>query len=288
MIIAVVGPTGVGKTKLSVKLAQKYQGIIVNFDAVQVYKALDIGSAKVTEQEKEGIEHFLLDIKSPDEEYSVKEYQDDVRKILDKYHNRNIIMVGGTGLYLCAALFDYRFEEEKKSVTYDDLSNEELYQLALKKDPNMQIHPNNRVRLVRFLNKEIIKNVEPKLLYPNVHFIGLTTNRDKLYSIINNRVDKMIEMGLIDEVKNVYHKYPHSKVLHTAIGYKEIISYLNGDTSLEQAIDIIKQKSRNYAKRQYTWFNNKMDVNWVETNYEHFDDTVEQVINIIENKKPNL
>ena len=282
MIVAIVGPTGVGKTKLSIMLAKKYDAIIVNFDAVQIYRYLNIGSAKIAENEKEQVPHFLLDIKNPDEEYSVKEYQDDVRIILNKYKNRNIIMVGGTGLYLCAALYDYRFLDEKTSETYDNLSNEELYKLALEKDSNMNIHQNNRVRLIRFLNKENTKIVEPKLLYKNVHIIGLTTNRDDLYEKINHRVDEMIKSGLIDEVKDLYIRYPKSKVLHCAIGYKEIIDYLDGKTSLDVAIDTIKKKSRNYAKRQYTWFNNKMQVNWLETDYDNFKNTYQKTIDLIE------
>ena len=284
MIIAVVGPTGVGKTKLSIKLAKKYDAIIINFDAVQVYKELNIGSAKILEEEKEGIQHFLLDIKKPNEEYSVKEYQDDVRRILKENNNRNIVMVGGTGLYLCAALFDYRFMDDKNDYNYDDLSNDELYNLALKKDQNMTIHKNNRIRLIRFLNKENILNVEPKLLYNNVHFIGLTTNREHLYTIINNRVDKMVNDGLLEEVKDLYQKYPNSKVLHSAIGYKEIIDYIEQRTTLDDAIYLIKKKSRNYAKRQYTWFNNKMHVNWIETDYDNFDNTYQKAIELIENK----
>ena len=282
MIVAIVGPTGVGKTKLSIMLAKRYDAIIINFDAVQVYKELNIGSAKITEIEKEGIPHFLIDIKNPDEEYSVKEYQDDVRKLLEKYKNRNIILVGGTGLYLCAALYDYRFLDEKTSENYDDLTNEELYKLSLEKDSNMNIHQNNRVRLIRFLNKTNTDNVEPILLYKNVHIIGLTTNRDNLYQKINQRVDSMLKNGLIEEVKDLYNKYPKSKVLHSAIGYKEIIDFLEGKTSLDIAIEAIKKKSRNYAKRQYTWFNNKMQVNWLETDYENFNNTYQKAINIIE------
>ena len=282
MIVAIVGPTGVGKTKLSIMLAKKYDAIIINFDAVQIYKKLNIGSAKVTESEKEGIPHYLLDIKNPDEEYSVKEYQDDVRNLLEKYQDRNIILVGGTGLYLCAALYDYRFLDEKTSETYDNLSNEELYKLAKEKDSNMNIHQNNRVRLIRFLNKENTKIVEPKLLYKNVHIIGLTTNRDNLYQIINKRVDDMINNGLIKEVEDLHHKYPKSKVLHSAIGYKEIIDYLEGKISLDTAVETVKKKSRNYAKRQYTWFNNKMHVNWLETDYENFNNTYQKAIDLIE------
>ena len=285
MIIAVVGPTGVGKTKLSIKLAQKYDAVIVNFDAVQIYSFLNIGSAKVTEEEKENVKHLMLDVKEPDEEYSVKEYQEDARKVLNDYKDRNIILVGGTGLYLSALLYDYRFTDDKSSDTFEDYTNDELYQMALEKDQNMQIHKNNRQRLIRFLNKDISNICPAKLLYKDAIVIGLTTNRDNLYEKINNRVDKMFESGLLEEVKDLYQKYPSSKVLHSAIGYKEIIDYLNGNISLDAAKDDIKKKSRHYAKRQYTWFNNQMDVTWFNTDYDNFDNTVNEVISYVENKK---
>lgn len=277
MIVAVVGPTGVGKTKMSIELAKKYNAIVINSDAVQVYKELNIGSAKITEDEKEGMPHFLFDIKEPNEEYTVKDYQDDLRFLLEKYKDRNIIIVGGTGLYLCAGLMDYRFEEESNNETYDELSNEELYKLALEKDSNIDIHQNNRVRLIRFLNKKQTEKVEPKLLYNNVHFIGLTTQRDHLYEIINQRVDKMMQSGLLEEVKVLYKKYPNSRILHSAIGYKELVDYHDNKISLDEAINNIKQNSRHYAKRQYTWFNNKMNVKWFNTNYENFEETINNV-----------
>ena len=283
MILAVVGPTGVGKTKMSVELAKHYNAIIVNCDAVQVYQEMNIGSAKATDQEKENIDHYLIDIVKPSDYYSVKNYQEDLRKILDTNKDRNIIIVGGTGLYLTAGILDYRFEDEETNETYDDLSNEELYELALKKDNSMQIDKNNRVRLIRFLNRSNNDIVPAKPLY-DVSIIGLTTTRDNLYRIIDNRVDEMIQNGLVDEVKELYNKYPESRVLKTAIGYKEIIEYLNNTVSLDEAIDNIKKNSRHYAKRQYTWFNNKLDVKWFDVNYEDFSKTVNDVIDYIESK----
>ncbi len=283
MILAVVGPTGVGKTKMSVELAKHYNAIIVNCDAVQVYQEMNIGSAKATDQEKENIDHYLIDIVKPSDYYSVKNYQEDLRKILDTNKDRNIIIVGGTGLYLAAGILDYRFEDEETNETYDDLSNEELYELALKKDNSMQIDKNNRVRLIRFLNRSNNDIVPAKPLY-DVSIIGLTTTRDNLYRIIDNRVDEMIQNGLVDEVKELYNKYPESRVLKTAIGYKEIIDYLNNIVSLDEAIDNIKKNSRHYAKRQYTWFNNKLDVKWFDVNYEDFSKTVNDVIDYIESK----
>jgi len=277
MIVAIVGPTGVGKTRMSIELAKALNAIIINCDAVQIYKELNIGSAKASIEEREGIPHYLLDIKSVNENYTVKDYQKDLRNLLAQYQNQNIIIVGGTGLYLCAGLMDYRFEEETENNLYENLTNEELYQMALKKDPDVDIHPNNRVRLIRFLNKEMTSKVEPILLYDNVHFIGLTTQRENLYNIINKRVDKMMELGLLEETKSLYEKYPESRVVHSAIGYKELIDYLNGNVSYEEAVDKIKQNSRHYAKRQYTWFNNKMNVTWFNVDYLDFNKTISSV-----------
>ncbi len=274
MIIVIVGPTGVGKTKLSIELAKYYNASIINADAVQIYKGLDIGSAKITEDEKEGIKHYLLDIKDINEEYSVCDYQKDARKILDSNLDKNIIFCGGTGLYISAALMDYRFYEDENNLTYDEYSNEELYELVLKKDKNSKIDKNNRVRIIRFLNKKNIDLVKPILLYKNVIFIGLTTNREKLYEVINKRVDKMFDDGLIDEVKKLYKDNKDSKILNRAIGYKEVIKYLKQEISLEEAKELIKKNSRHYAKRQYTWFNNKMDIKWFNVNYENFAETI--------------
>lgn len=284
MIVAIVGPTGVGKTKMSVELAKRYNAIIINADAVQVYKELNIGSAKATEEEKDGVKHFLLDFKEPSENYTVSDYQKDAREIIAKYKDRNIIFCGGTGLYLCAALMDYRFYEDISNETYDDLTNAELYELALKKDKNVKIAKNNRVRLIRFLNKNPKEVVEPKLMYDNVFFVGLTTNRDNLYDIINNRVDKMFAMGLVEEVANLVKKYPSSRVLNSAIGYKEVIPYLRGEYTLEETKELIKKNSRHYAKRQYTWFNNKMDVKWFLVNYAEFDKTIDMVKKYIDER----
>lgn len=276
MKIFIMGPTGVGKTKLSVELAKIYDAYIINCDAVQVYKGLDIGSAKVTEEEKCGIKHFLFDIKNPDEEYSVKDYQTDLRNLFDKYSKKNLIIVGGTGLYATAGAYDYRFNDEEKK-DYSNYFLEDLYKLAKEKDINCNIDKNNRIRLERFLQKDLTSLVEPTLLYNDAIFIGLTTSRENLYKIINKRVDKMIDNGLVQEVKNLYTNYPKSKILKRAIGYKEIIDYLDNKITLEEAVDEIKKNSRHYAKRQYTWFNNKMDIKWFEVNFNYFNETIDNV-----------
>ena len=282
MIICVVGPTGVGKTKMSVALAKKYNAIIVNCDATQVYKELDIGSAKATKEEQEGIKHYLLDFKNLNESYTVYEYQKDARKIIENNKNKNIIFVGGTGLYLKAALYDYRFtEEDDNHIDYKDKTNEELYNIALKKDPNMKIHINNRQRLIRFINKQNVDKVEPRPLYKHI-IIGLTTPRENLYRIINNRVDDMIKKGLIAEVKKFYDQDIKTKPLLSSIGYKELYKYFNKELTLEETIELIKKNSRHYAKRQYTFFNNQLDVNWFDVNYDNFNETIEKVVKFIE------
>ena len=281
MILCIVGPTGVGKTKLSIELAKRYNGIVVNADSMQVYKELNIGTAKVTENEKENIKHFLFDIKEPTEMYTVYDYQKDLRNILDNNKDKNIIIVGGTGLYIKAGLYNYVFETENDiNNAYDNLTNEELYNLVLIKDPNTSIHINNRKRMIRFLNKKETVKDKDKLLY-NVKFIGLTTSREILYDRINKRVDDMIKNGLIEEVKSLYDKNIKSKAIMTGIGYKELYDYFDGNISLEDAINLIKQRSRHYAKRQYTWFNNQMDIKWFDVDFDDFNNTINEVINYI-------
>ena len=281
MIICVVGPTGVGKTKLSVMLAKNYNGIVINADASQVYQELNIGTAKIKEEEKEGVEHYLFDIVNPRANYTVADYQKDLRNLIDKYQDRNIILVGGSGLYIMAGLYDYKFNNiEYKD--YSKYSNEELYQMCLDVDKNIDIHVNNRRRLEMFLNKNGIIENNASLLYKDTYFIGLTTDRDILYNKINRRVDEMINDGLVEEVRKLYQKYGKTRILSSSIGYKEIIRYFDRDISLEDAIDLIKKNSRHLAKRQYTWFNNKMHITWFNTDFNNFDNTYNAVVKFIE------
>lgn len=284
MIYVVCGPTGVGKTKLSVMLAHHFNGIVVNADSMQVYQDLNIGTAKVTEEEKENITHLLFDIVKPTDMYTIYDYQKDLRKVIELNKDKDIILVGGSGLYIKAGLYDYSFVEEQQQETFDNLTNEELYQKVLKIDPNTNIHINNRKRLIRRLNQKEISQNGNNLLYDAL-FIGLTTSRDKLYERINMRVDKMIEDGLIDEVKSLYIKNIRSKAIMTGIGYKELYAYFDNKISQEEAIDLIKQRSRQYAKRQYTWFNNQMDVKWFDVDFNNFDNTFKSVLNYIEENK---
>ena len=289
-VIVILGPTAVGKTKLSIELAKHFNGEIINGDSTQVFKELDIATAKVTEEEKENIPHHLFDIKNIDENYTVYDYQKDsrnkIKEILDK--NKTPIIVGGTGLYIKASLYDYKFNEEENNNNFDDLTNEEILNKIKEFDSNIDIHVNNRKRLIRALNyilnnnqKYSEKEKTDKLLYDAI-FIGLTTDRDKLYDRINKRVDVMLDNGLIEEAKKIYNKNIRSKAVMTPIGYKELFKYFDNEISLEEAIDLIKQRSRKYAKRQYTWFNNQMAVNWFSTDFDNFDNTVKEVIKYIE------
>lgn len=291
-IIVIVGPTGVGKTKMSVELAKIYNGEIINADSMQIYKYLNIGTAKIKEEEKEGIVHHLFDIKELDEDYSIYHYQKDCRNKINEILNKDKtpVLVGGTGLYIKSALYDYTLSEEKINDTYDDLSDEELYNLLISLDKDIVIDKNNRRRLIRAINyyKEFGKSInennnKDKLLYDNVIFIGLTTDRENLYNKINLRVDKMIEEGLLDEVKELYDKKINTKPIINGIGYKEVYEYFDNNISYEEMIDKIKQNSRRYAKRQYTFFKNQMNINWFNVDYDNFNNTINKVKEFIDN-----
>ena len=289
MIIVVTGPTAVGKTKLSIELAKHFNGEIINADSTQIFKDLDIATAKVTEEEKENIIHHLIDIKNINEDYTVYDYQLDcrncIKKILDK--NKTPILVGGTGLYIKAALYDYKFEEETIHNDYNELSNEELYNKLIEIDPNTEIHINNRKRIIRALNyfdnnNEPISSKEKANMIYDAKIIGLTTSRDILYDRINKRVDTMINNGLMEEAKKIYDTNIRSKAVMTPIGYKELFDYFDNKCTLEQSIELIKQRSRRYAKKQYTWFNHQIDLKWFEVDFNNFNNTISNVIKYIE------
>ena len=292
MVIVIVGPTGVGKTKLSIELAKKLNGEIINADSTQVYKGMDIGTAKVTKEEMDGVVHHLLDIKNIDEDYTVYDYQKDSRKCIDEITSRGHIpiMVGGTGLYIKASLYNYEFkDEESKSYVSDTLSNDELYDMLLKIDPNTTIHKNNRKRVMRALNYyyangKIMDNHSDKLLYDAV-FIGLTTDRDTLYNRINERVDVMVNNGLLDEANRIYKSNIRSKAVMTPICYKELFPYFEGTKELNECLDDIRQASRKYAKRQYTWNKHQFDVKWFDVDFDNFSNTVDNVLEYIKNVK---
>ena len=286
-IIVIVGPTGVGKTKLSIELAKRIDAEIINGDSVSIYKKLDIGSAKPGIEEREGIIHHLIDIKDVEEDYSVYDYQKDVRSLIDDINSRGkrIIIVGGTGLYIKAALYNYEFSKEEVSNLYEDLSDQDIINRIKEYNISLDnIDLNNRRRLVRLLNKldnnEEISMDKDNLLYP-IKVIGLTTDRDYLYERINDRVDSMISNGLIDEVQSLKDYYKNSRILNSAIGYKEFYDYLFNNKELDATIEEIKKDSRRFAKRQYTFFKHQFDVNWFDVDFNNFDNTINEVINFI-------
>ena len=283
-IIVIVGPTGVGKTRLSIELAKLLDTEIINADSVSIYKKLNIGSAKPTEYEQNEVKHHLIDICNINDQYSIYEYQRDVRNLIDKIPSDRIIMVGGTGLYIKAALYDYKFKENSLNRDFLDLTNQEIYDRIISHDKNINIDLNNRRRLVRTLNKimnnEEIPVVKDKLLY-KAKFIGLTTDRSFLYKRINDRVDKMFEDGLLDEVTSFKENYTTSRILNSAIGYKEFYDYFYNNKDIEEVKEEIKKNSRHYAKRQYTFFNNQLDVKWFDVNFNNFDETIKEVYDYI-------
>ncbi len=284
MIIVITGPTAVGKTKLSIELAKKYNAEIINYDSVQIYKEMDIASAKVTKEEAEGIPHHLIDIKNYDQDYSVYDYQIDARNKIKELEEKgkNIIFVGGTGLYVKAALYDYKFQKDEE-VPEINLDTKELLYAIREMNPDSKVDPNNHRRLIReYINlKSGVDNKSGNnLLYDNVYFIGLETSRDILYDRINKRVDIMLQNGLLDEAKYFYKK-KHTKAVMTPIGYKELFPYIRGEITLEEALDQIKKNSRHYAKRQFTFFKNQMDIKWFNVDFNNFDNTIKEVENYI-------
>jgi|SRR5690625_3979601 len=280
-VIAIVGPTAVGKTKLSIETAKRFNGEIISGDSMQIYKGMDIGTAKITEEEMQGIPHHMIDIKHPDENFSAAEFQKLVQNHIEEIGSMDKmpIIVGGSGLYIQAALYNYNFSSRQDKRIKDRLEEQihekgiaTLYERLKQLDPGQaeKIHPNNERRVIRALEvyektgmtmTEFQQKQKQDAPY-EVYFIGLTMERQLLYERINNRVDQMIENGLVQEVRDLYNNGYKDTQSMKAIGYKEFFPYFKGDQSLDETIHILKRNSRRYAKRQYTWFKNKMDINW--------------------------
>lgn len=291
MILAIVGPTGVGKTKLSIELAKIYNGEIINCDSMQIYEGLDIGTAKVTKEEMNHIPHHLLSIKKVIEDYSVYDYQKDARACIQDIQSRKKIpiLVGGTGLYLKSVLYDYEFLDESniQDTSYENLTNQELEERINAFESGIVYDNKNRYRMERILkrleNGYVPKSEDFKLLYDDVFVIGLTANREILYKKINQRFDEML-VPLIDEVKAFYLQGIFTKPLKNGIGYKEFYEFFDNKKTLQEVVEECKQNSRNYAKRQYTWFENQMNVTWFSVNYDDFSKTVDEVTTAIEQR----
>lgn len=287
-IIVIVGPTGIGKTKLSIELAKMFDAEIINGDSVAIYKRLDIGSAKPSSEEREGIPHHLIDIRDVNEDYTVYDYQKDLREKIAEISSRGkrVIIVGGTGLYIKAGLYDYTFIPGTTNNTYDELTNEEILERIKKYNLEKVPELNNRRRLVRLLNKlendEEITNNKDNLLY-NIKVIGLTTERSILYERINKRVEKMMEEGLLDEINSLKEFYSNSRILNSGIGYKEFYDYLFRDKPLEEVLEEIKKDCRRYAKRQYTFFKHQFDTNWFSVDFKNFSNTIDEVLSFLKN-----
>ncbi|MFA5289998.1 MAG: tRNA (adenosine(37)-N6)-dimethylallyltransferase MiaA [Candidatus Izemoplasmatales bacterium] len=290
-ILSIVGPTATGKSEVGIVLAQAFNGEIISADAFQFYRGLDIATAKIPLDAQQSIPHHLLDILDPNDDFSVYQFQKCVHAKIDELRERGKtpILVGGSGLYLKAVLYDYRFIGPKRrdDHPYVRLSNEELYELLRQRAPeaSSDIHPNQRRRILRCL--EIIDstgqlNPESDLIPSELHplIIGLEMERPVLYQRIEKRVDTMLDMGLIAEAHMVYTEYRHTQVAQ-AIGYKEFFPYFEGDIRLEEAIRLVKQHSRNYAKRQMTWFKNQMDVHWFLRDADQLERSQKQVIDFV-------
>jgi len=282
-VVAIIGPTASGKTALSIELAKWLDGEIINGDSMQVYKQLDIGTAKITKEEMQGVPHHLLDIKEPTENFSVAEYQQLVRAKIEEIKARGKlpIIVGGTGLYVQSVLYDFNFtkeevDEEARKAYYQELEKigpDAMHARLAKLDPKTAetIHPNNTRRVIRALEMVELSgtskaseehNRGDTTMYNHL-ILGLDMDREKLYERINLRVDIMMEKGLLEEARALYDAGIRDTQAVKAIGYKELFAYFDGFCTLQEAIDQIKQNSRRYAKRQLTYFRNKMDVHWI-------------------------
>lgn len=284
-LIVLTGPTAVGKTSLSISLAKAAEGEIISADSMQVYKHMDIGSAKITKEEMEGIPHYLIDVLEPNEEFHVVRFQEMAKEAMKKIYSRKKIpiLTGGTGFYIQAVVkdIDFSMDTEKSSVRMhleklaEEKGGEYLHQLLAQKDPEsaQKIHPNNIKRVIRALeyyeltgekislhNEKEGEKVSP---YNTAYFV-LNDCRERLYERIDRRVDQMLEQGLVEEVRHLARMgYTRDMVSMQGLGYKEILAYLEGDCTLEEAVYILKRDTRHFAKRQLTWFRREKDVIWV-------------------------
>lgn len=285
-LIILTGPTAVGKTKSSIGLAKAINGEIISADSMQVYRHMDIGSAKIRPQEMENIPHYLIDVLEPDEEFNVVRFQKMAKEAMENIYAKGKIpiIVGGTGFYIQALLYDIDFTDNDEDDTYrkeleklaEKKGNEYLHEELKKIDPKAadEIHANNVKRVIRALEfyhqtgQKISAHNEKERAKESPYifkYFVLTDDRDVLYDRINRRVDQMLDEGLVEEVKSLREKgYTRDMVSMQGLGYKEILSYLDGECTLEEAVYILKRDTRHFAKRQLTWFRREKDVTWVD------------------------
>lgn len=303
-LIILTGPTAVGKTDLSIKLAKSLNAEIISADSMQIYKYMDIGSAKVTEEEMDGVVHYMIDEVTPDIPFSVSEFQSRSEKYIQEIDNKKktVIVTGGTGLYLNSLIYNMDFaksnanSEIRKKLEQElktngiDYMHDKLKSLDL--DAANRIHKNNTKRVIRAievcLSGEKMNDFSKDLKYNDKYqpiIIVLNRDREVLYERINKRVDIMIENGLLEEVKNLLKMgYKKDMISMQGIGYKEIIKYLEGEYTYEEALEIIKRDSRRYAKRQITWFKRYEDAKWFNLDeYNNVENLKEDIVNYIEN-----
>lgn len=285
-IIILTGPTAAGKTALSVQLAKRIGGEIISADSMQVYRGMDIGSAKVTPEEMQGVPHHLIDVLEPSQEFNVYTFQQMAKNAMEKIYERGHIpiVVGGTGFYIQALLYDIDFTEEEGDTAYrkelecfaQEHGAKALYERLQQVDPISAqiIHENNEKRVIRALEyyhltgEPISKHNETQRQRTSPYefrYFVLTMNREKLYQRIEQRVDLMLEQGLVDEVRSLQAQgHVRSEVAMQGLGYKEILDYLSGEITLEEAVYRIKRDTRHFAKRQLTWFRRERDVIWMD------------------------
>ncbi|MCT4795193.1 tRNA (adenosine(37)-N6)-dimethylallyltransferase MiaA [Exiguobacterium alkaliphilum] len=297
-VVVIVGPTAVGKTKTGIELAKAFNGEIVSGDSVQVYRGMDIGSAKVTVEEAEGIPHHLIDICDPDEPMSVAKFQQLARQAIDDIYARGKlpILVGGTGLYIRSILYDYEFAErpvnEALRASLEDeasrLGADALHERLRILDPRRaeQIHPNNVRRVIRALEVAMQGDSQAVDSAPSEHYayklFVLHADRDVLYERINERVDVMVETGLVDEVKHLLDAGYENTQAMRAIGYKEVVPYIEGRITEERMRETLKQHTRQFAKRQLTWFRHQFDGIWVDMGRKSFELSYKNIYDEVE------
>ena len=295
-MVILTGPTAVGKTALSIELAKKINGSIISADSMQVYRHMDIGSAKVMPEEMDGIRHYLIDEFEPDEEFNVHVFKEKTLEYMDKIYEAGKIpiIVGGTGFYIQSVLYDIQFNDEEIDSAYrkeleniaKEKGNDYLHNMLKEVDEEsaLNIHKNNLKRVIRAL--EFYKNTGEKISTHNFVYFVLNDKRELLYERINKRVDIMFDKGLVNEVKNLLNMgYTKDLVSMNGIGYKEVVDYINGKYSLDETKEIIKRETRHFAKRQLTWFRREKDVTMVNYfDYDSIDDTLKYMINTLREK----